>query len=102
MPYNLRNSTLIRQTPQGSPGISDRARLLHALDAAEGDALTIGDLRERGIEMPGQAIYELEVDGYPVERVSRRSSERRGRVLGCRLSAQAAEAHDRANARRDV
>ncbi len=85
MPHNPRNSTLTRQT-QGPAGISDRARLLHVLDAAEGDALTISDLRERGIEMPGQAIYELELDGYTVERVNRRTFERRGRVLGYRLT----------------
>jgi hypothetical protein len=102
MPYNAPDSTLTRQTPQGQPGTSDCARLLHVLDAAEGDGLTIGDLRERGIQMPGQAIYELELDGYPVERVRPRGSARRCRVLGYRLSAHAADAHDRANPRRDV
>lgn len=102
MPHHIPDSTLTRQTPQGPTGTSDRARLLQLLDAAEGDALTIGDLRERGIQMPGQAIYELELDGYPVERVRPRGSARRGRVLGYRLSTHAADADDRANPRRDV
>jgi hypothetical protein len=102
MPYNAPNSTPTRQTPHRPTGISDRARLLQLLDAADGDTLTIGDLRERGIQMPGQAIYELELDGYPVERVHLRVSAHRGAVLGYRLGAHAADAHDRANARRDV
>jgi len=64
---------------------SDRARLLSALAAAEGEALTISDLRDRGVQMPGQALYELELEGYPVERVRVTGGSRRGGTVGYRL-----------------
>ena len=67
-----------------SPATVDRARLLSLLDAGLDDAPTIDDLREGGVRMPGQAIYELEVDGYPVERVRHRGDARR-RGIGYRL-----------------
>ncbi len=67
------------------PDTSDRARLLRALLAAEGRALTISDLRDRGVQMPGQALYELELDGYPVERVHRPGGPRHGGTVGYRL-----------------
>jgi Helix-turn-helix domain len=67
-----------------SPADAERARLLDLLDAGHDDAPTIDDLRERGVTMPGQAIYELELDGYRVERVRRRAdSHRRGGVGYC-------------------
>ena len=65
---------------------SDRARLLRALAAAEGEALTISDLRDRGVQMPGQALYELELEGYPVERVRAAGCSRRGGSIGYRLA----------------
>lgn len=68
-----------------SPATVDRARLLSLLDAGLDDAPTMDDLRERGVRMPGQAIYELEVDGYPVERVRRRGDARRRGGIGYRL-----------------
>ena len=68
-----------------SPATVDRARLLSLLDAGLDDAPTIADLRERGVRMPGQAIYELEVDGYPVERIRRRGEARRRGGIGYRL-----------------
>jgi hypothetical protein len=64
---------------------SDRARLLHLLASVDTDPLTIADLRERGIRMPGQAIYELELDGYPVERVHYRGRTRGCSIIGYRL-----------------
>jgi len=65
---------------------SDRARLLRALTDAEGAALTISDLRDRGVQMPGQALYELELEGYPVERVRAAGGSRRGGSIGYRLA----------------
>ena len=63
---------------------ADRARLLGLLDAGRDDAPTMDVLRERGVTMPGQAIYELELEGYRVERVRRRGdSRRRGGVGYC-------------------
>ena len=68
-----------------SPAAFDRARLLSLLDADLDDAPTIADLRASGVRMPGQAIYELEVDGYPVERIRRRGDARRRGGIGYRL-----------------
>lgn len=67
-----------RDSPQAPAERSTRARLLDLLAADRDEAPTMTDLRDRGIPMPGQAIYELELDGYPVERV-----RRRGRTRGC-------------------
>ena len=75
---------MIEHTHANSPARADRARLLSLLDAGFDDAPTVDDLREGGVRMPGQAIYELEVDGYPVERVRRRGDARH-RGIGYRL-----------------
>jgi hypothetical protein len=73
-----------------APARADRARLLNLLDAGHDDAPTMDDLRARGVTMPGQAIYELEVDGYPVERVRRRSGSHHRGGIGYRLRPPAA------------
>jgi hypothetical protein len=68
-------------TLSNAPADADRERLMALLDAGHDDAPTIDDLRDGGVRMPGQAIYELEVDGYPVERVRRRGDAcRRGGI----------------------
>ncbi len=36
----------------------------------DGGPVTIQDLREQGIEAPGQAMYELQLSGCDVERVA--------------------------------
>ena len=64
---------------------AERARLLDLLESGHDDPPTIGDLREQGLSMPGQAIYELELDGYPVERVRRRGGSRTRGGVGYRL-----------------
>lgn len=56
--------------PQAWDGWSDRERVLRLLDG-DADGLTISDLQARGVQMPGHALYELELDGYPIERVRR-------------------------------
>lgn len=35
-----------------------------------GDPVTVQDLREQGIQAPGQALYELQLSGCDVERVA--------------------------------
>lgn len=102
MAHNDPKSTLTREAPQAPVDTANRARLLLVLGAAEEDALTIGDLRERGVRMPGQAIYELELDGYPVERVHRHSRARHCSAVGYRLGAPAAGARDHANMMTDA
>jgi hypothetical protein len=60
-------------------------RLLALFERREGDALPVSSLREEGIQAPAQAIYELQLAGYIVDRVAVRSLD--GRVsFGYRLS----------------
>jgi len=96
MAHDEPKPTHTRETPQTPADTSNRARLLHVLNAAKGVALTMDDLRERGIQMPGQMVYELELDGYPVDRVHRRS------IVGYRLGAPAAEAREHPKATTDA
>lgn len=93
-------SIVPRHTPAAPPATSDRARLLDLLGTEQGEALTISDLRERGVRMPGQAIYEIELDGYLVERVRRCGRTRPCTVVGYRLGAPAANTRRRDDARR--
>lgn len=86
MTRNTRSSAPDNEPVTGFRGDSDRALLLDLLGTAEDDPLTIADLRERGVRMPGQALYELELDGYPVERVHDRGRTRGCRIIGYRLS----------------
>jgi len=64
--------------------LPDRTRLLRLL-GTEDRPLTIVELRELGVERPGEAIYELELEGYPVERVQRRRSPDAGHTVCFRL-----------------
>ena len=69
----------------------DRARLLELLGSGESDPLTITELRDRGVHNPGQAIYELELDGYPVERVRHRRPAQSCRMIGYRIAVPGAQ-----------
>jgi hypothetical protein len=53
------------------PGCWDRdaARLLALLEATPGDAVTIAEMRERGIAAPAQVIYALQLAGYDIDRM---------------------------------
>lgn len=95
MAHHDPTSPAASRTPEASADASDRGRLLHAFVAAQGAALTIGDLRELGVRMPGQALYELELDGYPVERAHERSGARAAGFSGYRLGAPASGARER-------
>ena len=60
-----------------------RCGLLALLQDNSG-ALTVGELRERGIDAAAQAIYTLELAGYQVDRALVRLKGGRQR-MGCRL-----------------
>jgi hypothetical protein len=47
----------------------DSGRVLTLLQADQSAGLTIGALRERGVEAPAQAIYSLQLAGYEIDRV---------------------------------
>lgn len=64
---------------------ADRTLLLDLLESSHEHPPSIDDLREGGVTLPGQAIYELELDGYAIERVRRRGGSRTCGVMGYRL-----------------
>ncbi len=64
----------------------DAARLVLVLVEHGGSPLTIEQLRSEGLHAPAQAIYELQLAGYEVERLAVRRE--RGRTsVGYRLRA---------------
>jgi hypothetical protein len=60
--------TRTRQPDPVNASDRDAVRLLALLEANSGDALTIADMRERGIAAPGQVIYALQLAGYDIDR----------------------------------
>jgi len=47
---------------------SDARVALRMLEDAGPDGLTVGDMRLEGLSMPAQALYEVELAGWPLER----------------------------------
>ena len=62
----------------------DAARVLTLLGADDSGAVTMAALREHGVHAPAQAIYELQLDGYEIDRVHCESSDRHT-TIGYRL-----------------
>ena len=52
-----------------SAGDRDPTRVLTLLETNQAAALTIAALRERGVDTPAQAVYELQLAGYEIDRV---------------------------------
>jgi hypothetical protein len=76
--------------PDSPPRPVDRdvARLLALLEDQCAEAVTITELRERGIAAPAQAIYTLQLTGYEVDRVPiHRPNGRNGTGYRLRLPA---------------
>ena len=72
--------------PTGTHGpVAELTRVLALLESAEEHALTISELRAHGIGTPGQSVYELQLAGYPIERVHRRRGASGCTVLAYRL-----------------
>ena len=62
--------------PTGTYGpVAELTRVLALLESAEEQALTISELRAHGIGTPGQSVYELQLAGYPIERVHHRPEQ---------------------------
>jgi len=57
-------------TQPQSHGDRDLTRVLRLLGEERAGALTVAALREQGIRAPGQAVYDLQVAGYVIDRVS--------------------------------
>ena len=76
----------IESAPPAKAHERDLTQLLALLGEHGVGGRTIGELRERGIHAPAQAIYELQLAGYEIDRVSVPRSD--GRPSMCyRLSA---------------
>jgi hypothetical protein len=61
-------------TLSGRPLTTPDGRLALRLLEAAGDAgLTVADLRREGMQMPAQALYEVELAGWPLERKAGRT-----------------------------
>jgi hypothetical protein len=67
----------------------DAARVLTLLGADDSGAVTMAALREHGVHAPAQAIYELQLDGYEIDRVPCEGSDRHT-TIGYRLRTSAA------------
>jgi hypothetical protein len=66
----------------------DAARVLTLLGADDSGAVTMAALREHGVHAPAQAIYELQLDGYKIDRLPCESSDRHT-TIGYRLRTSA-------------
>lgn len=74
-----------RHPAPGHETATDAALLLRAFAAAAPRPLTMADLRQAGVAMPGQTLYELQLTGYRITRVYGRDSRHRRLMLGYRL-----------------
>ncbi len=66
---NLRMSSDHAQPLSG--GERELARVLALLEEDRAGSLTIAALREHGVKAPAQAVYDLQLAGYVIDRVSR-------------------------------
>jgi hypothetical protein len=53
-----------------SEGERELAHVLALLEGNRAGSLTIATLRERGVKAPAQAVYDLQLAGYAIDRVS--------------------------------
>jgi hypothetical protein len=53
-----------------SEGDRELARVLALLEGDRAGSVTIAALRERGVKAPAQAMYDLQLAGYAIDRVS--------------------------------
>jgi hypothetical protein len=59
---------------QGRPLTTiDGRTALRLLQEAGDRGLTVADLRREGLQMPAQALYEVELAGWPLERIAGRT-----------------------------
>ena len=86
---NRTTSTTNELTERRSVEGHDAARVLTLLRADDSGAVTMAALREHGVRAPAQAIYELQLDGYEIDRVPCESRDRHT-TIGYRLRTSAA------------
>jgi hypothetical protein len=81
------------QTRPRSEGDRDLVRVLALLEGDRTGVVTVFTLREHGVRSPDQAVYDLQLAGYPIDRVSHTNAGG-DRTLGYRLGASAMTASD--------
>jgi hypothetical protein len=59
---------------------SQQVRMLERLRSANGQPVTLGELRAAGVDFPAVVLSELEIKGYVIQRL-----HERGRPVGVRL-----------------
>lgn len=74
-----------------SEGDRQVAQVLALLEDDRAEAISIATLLERGVKSPAQAVYELQLAGYRIDRVSQTDSGGHT-TLGYRLQGVAAAA----------
>lgn len=63
-----------RMTPTGRPLTTPDGRLaLRLLEQAGDRGVTVAEMRQEGLQMPAQALYEVELAGWPLERKAGRT-----------------------------
>ena len=65
----------------------DAQRLLALLTAATENTLMLDEVRDRAVSAPAQAVYELQLDGYVVDRITLKGEH----AVGYRLRRRPAE-----------
>ena len=82
-----------------SAGDRELARALALLEGDGAGSVTIAALRERGVKAPAQAMYDLQLAGYAIDRIS--CTDPRGhRTFGYRLHGSPAPVSTPPRARR--
>jgi hypothetical protein len=82
-----------------SEGERELARALALLEGDQAGSVTLAALRECGVKAPAQAVYDLQVAGYAIDRVSC-TDRGEHRTLGYRLrDSPAPAAHPSAGSR---
>ena len=77
--------TGVENTQAQSDGSRDLIRVLELLDGDQTGAISVSALRDLGVKAPAQAVYNLQLAGYAIDRVS--FTDQSGhRTLGYRLA----------------
>jgi hypothetical protein len=78
------NRSTVNGPGLGSAGDRDLARVLALLGSDHAGSISVLTLREGGVRAPAQAVYDLQLVGYTIDRTSQIDQYGR-RTLGYRL-----------------
>jgi hypothetical protein len=95
------NPTSTDHVQPHSEGDRELARALAVLEGDRAGSVTIAALRERGVKAPAQAVYDLQLAGHAIDRIS--CTDPRGhRTFGYRLHGSPAPAAEPSAGLREV